>query len=141
MIIFSGCRGRHPLQNAKNRWEITNVDPDEEIENLMNLINNAILMHTGREVLPSDPLYPETLGRMFSCYDTLLDYRIFYIIAQFSGKFNRHMLSQSARFSDSRLPGCSRCPCQGSGGFHRDRRTRTRCSGCRFREHGRSSPD
>ena len=47
------------LTQAKNRWEITNVDPDEEIENLMNLINNAILMHTGREVLPSDPLYPE----------------------------------------------------------------------------------
>lgn len=47
------------LSQASNRWFVTNIEPDEEIENLKGLVHNAILMHTGREVLPVDPLYPE----------------------------------------------------------------------------------
>lgn len=47
------------LSQAKNRWAVTNVEEDEEINNLMNYVNNAISMQTGREILPSAPLYPE----------------------------------------------------------------------------------
>ena len=47
------------LNQAKNRWAVTNVSADEEIVNLMNFVNTAISMKTGREILPSAPQYPE----------------------------------------------------------------------------------
>lgn len=47
------------LNQAKNRWAITNVTPDEEITNLLNFVNTAISMKDGREILPSMPQYPE----------------------------------------------------------------------------------
>ncbi len=47
------------LNQAKIRWAVTNVDEDEEISNLLNFVNTAISMKTGREILPSAPQYPE----------------------------------------------------------------------------------
>lgn len=47
------------LNQAKIRWAVTNVDEDEEITNLLNFVNTAISMKTGREILPSAPQYPE----------------------------------------------------------------------------------
>jgi hypothetical protein len=47
------------LNQAKIRWAVTNVNEDEEISNLLNFVNTAISMKTGREILPSAPQYPE----------------------------------------------------------------------------------
>ena len=47
------------LNQAKIRWAVTNVNEDEEITNLLNFVNTAISMKTGREILPSAPQYPE----------------------------------------------------------------------------------
>lgn len=47
------------LNQAKNRWAITNAVEDEEITSLMNYINTAISMQTGRDISPSAPQYPE----------------------------------------------------------------------------------
>lgn len=47
------------LNQAKTRWAVTNVSEDEEITNLLNFVNTAISMKTGREILPSAPQYPE----------------------------------------------------------------------------------
>lgn len=47
------------LNQAKIRWAVTNVTEDEEISNLLNFVNIAISMKTGRDILPSAPQYPE----------------------------------------------------------------------------------
>lgn len=47
------------LNQAKNRWAVTNVDEDAEITNLLAVVNTALSMKTGRVILPSAPLYPE----------------------------------------------------------------------------------
>lgn len=47
------------LIEAKTRWAVTNAVEDGEITNLMNFVNTAISMKTGREILPSAPQYPE----------------------------------------------------------------------------------
>ncbi len=47
------------LNEAKIRWAVTNATEDGEIINLMNFVNTAISMKTGREILPSAPQYPE----------------------------------------------------------------------------------
>lgn len=47
------------LNQAKIRWAVTNVAEDEEIVNLLNFVNTAISMKTGRDIVPSAPQYPE----------------------------------------------------------------------------------
>ena len=47
------------LTQAQSRWAVTNVEEDEEIVSLMNYVNTAISMQTGREIAATDPLYPE----------------------------------------------------------------------------------
>lgn len=47
------------LNQAKIRWAVTNVQEDEEITNLLNFVNTAISMKTGRDIVPSAPQYPE----------------------------------------------------------------------------------
>ncbi len=47
------------LNQAKIRWAVTNVTEDNEIVNLLNFINTAISMKTGRDIVPSAPQYPE----------------------------------------------------------------------------------
>lgn len=47
------------LNQAKTRWAVTNIVEDEEITNLLNFVNTAISMKTGRDILPSAPQYPE----------------------------------------------------------------------------------
>lgn len=47
------------LNQAKIRWAVTNVQEDEEIINLLNFVNTAISMKTGRDIIPSAPQYPE----------------------------------------------------------------------------------
>lgn len=47
------------LTEAKQRWSVTNTTEDSEIINLMNFVNTAISMKTGREILPAAPQYPE----------------------------------------------------------------------------------
>jgi len=47
------------LTRAETRWQVTNVDKDDELENLKALVNTALSMKTGRVIPPSAPLYPE----------------------------------------------------------------------------------
>ncbi len=47
------------LTQAKQRWAVTNLVEDEEIRYLLNFINMALSMQSGREILPSAPQYPE----------------------------------------------------------------------------------
>lgn len=47
------------IARAETRWAVTNVDKDEELENLKVLINTALSMKTGRVIPPTAPLYPE----------------------------------------------------------------------------------
>lgn len=47
------------LNQAKNRWAVTNEIPDEETETLSNFVNVAISMKTGRDLPPTAPQYPE----------------------------------------------------------------------------------
>ena len=47
------------MNQAKTRWAVTNIVEDEEITNLLNFVNTAISMKTGRDILPSAPQYPE----------------------------------------------------------------------------------
>ena len=47
------------LTQAKAMWAVTNVDDDEEIQNLLALVSTALSMKTGRVIPPSAPLYPE----------------------------------------------------------------------------------
>ncbi|MCR4580403.1 MAG: hypothetical protein K5681_08655 [Treponema sp.] len=47
------------LNEAKNRWAITNVTEDEEIRTLLAFVETALSMNTGRVILPSAPQYPE----------------------------------------------------------------------------------
>ena len=56
------------LNQAKIRWAVTNINEDEEITNLLNFVNTAISMKTGREILPSAPQYPEMSQLMNIAY-------------------------------------------------------------------------
>lgn len=47
------------LNQAKIRWSVTNTNDDEEILSLLNYVNIAISMQTGREIKTSAPQYPE----------------------------------------------------------------------------------
>lgn len=47
------------LNQAKARWATTNSIEDEEISSLLNFVNVAISMQTGREIKSSEPQYPE----------------------------------------------------------------------------------
>ncbi|MBR1638570.1 MAG: hypothetical protein IJ688_04205 [Treponema sp.] len=47
------------LNEAKNRWAVTNVQEDEEIKTLLAFVETALSMNTGRVILPSAPQYPE----------------------------------------------------------------------------------
>lgn len=56
------------LNQAKIRWAVTNVTEDEEITNLLNFVNTAVSMKTGRDILPSAPQYPEMSQLMNLAY-------------------------------------------------------------------------
>lgn len=56
------------LNQAKIRWAVTNVNEDEEIVNLLNFVNTAISMKTGRDISPSAPQYPEMSQLMNIAY-------------------------------------------------------------------------
>lgn len=47
------------LNQAKTRWAVTHVEEDDEINSILSYVNTAVSMQTGREILPSAPLYPE----------------------------------------------------------------------------------
>lgn len=47
------------LNQAKSRWATTNSIEDEEISSLLNFVNVAISMQTGREIKTSEPQYSE----------------------------------------------------------------------------------
>lgn len=47
------------LTRAKDRWSITNVEENQEINNLLSLVNNALSLKTGRTIPVTAPLYPE----------------------------------------------------------------------------------
>jgi tetratricopeptide (TPR) repeat protein len=44
---------------AKTRWSATNVEPNAEIANWLDIINTALSMKTGRTIPVSAPLYPQ----------------------------------------------------------------------------------
>lgn len=47
------------FNQAKTRWSVTNVDPNAEITNWLDIIKTALSMKTGRTIPVSDPLYPQ----------------------------------------------------------------------------------
>ncbi len=60
------------IQTAKKLWAKTHNDTNSEYEDLYVLINTAINLQKGRELLPSDPLYAEMsqiLNKANLCYD------------------------------------------------------------------------
>ena len=52
-------RAESLLSQAKKRWELTNIEEDAEISNLMALVMTALSMKMGRTIAPTAPLYPE----------------------------------------------------------------------------------
>lgn len=44
---------------AKSRWSTTNIDPNPEVSNWLEIINTALSMKTGRTIPVSAPLYPQ----------------------------------------------------------------------------------
>jgi hypothetical protein len=44
---------------AKTRWGVTNVSPNPEVTNWLDIINTALSMKTGRTIPVSAPLYPQ----------------------------------------------------------------------------------
>lgn len=47
------------LNQARDRWLVTNVDEDQEILNLLALVSTALTMNSGRSLSHTSPLYPE----------------------------------------------------------------------------------
>lgn len=47
------------LLQAKARWAVTNVEPNVEVANWLEIINTALSMKTGRTIPVSAPLYPQ----------------------------------------------------------------------------------
>jgi exonuclease VII small subunit len=47
------------LLQAKARWAVTNVEPNLEVANWLEIINTALSMKTGRTIPVSAPLYPQ----------------------------------------------------------------------------------
>ncbi|TVR70413.1 MAG: hypothetical protein EA427_05865 [Spirochaetaceae bacterium] len=56
---------RDTLLQAQQTWEQTNVDPNSEIDRLLLLATAALNLEEGRELSPTDPLYP-VLGNYLS---------------------------------------------------------------------------
>ena len=46
---------------ARNRWAITNVDPNEEITNWISIVQSAVAVRTERTIPISAPLYPQMM--------------------------------------------------------------------------------
>lgn len=44
---------------AKTRWSVTNIEPNSEVKNWLEIINTALSMKTGRTIPVSAPLYPQ----------------------------------------------------------------------------------
>lgn len=44
---------------AKTRWAVTNIEPNAEVANWLDIINTALSMKTGRTIPVSAPLYPQ----------------------------------------------------------------------------------
>lgn len=47
------------LIQARTRWAVTNIEPNPEISNWLEIINTALSMKTGRTIPVSAPLYPQ----------------------------------------------------------------------------------
>lgn len=47
------------LVQARTRWAVTNIEPNPEISNWLEIINTALSMKTGRTIAVSAPLYPQ----------------------------------------------------------------------------------
>ena len=49
------------LISARSRWAVTHVDPNEEVENWLTIVNTAGALKTGRTIPVSAPLYPQMI--------------------------------------------------------------------------------
>ncbi|MDR0473406.1 MAG: hypothetical protein LBH43_07030, partial [Treponema sp.] len=47
------------LVRAQNRWRVTNVENEEEVEYWLNMVRGAASLRSGRVIPPTAPLYPE----------------------------------------------------------------------------------
>lgn len=57
---------------AKTRWSVTNVEPNSEVNNWLDIINTALSMKTGRTIPVSAPLYPQ-MSQILSSANQLFD--------------------------------------------------------------------
>jgi tetratricopeptide (TPR) repeat protein len=47
------------LVRARNRWRVTRSERNEEVEYWLDMVRGALSLRSGREILPTAPLYPE----------------------------------------------------------------------------------
>jgi tetratricopeptide (TPR) repeat protein len=60
-LFFAGNfqQAEDNLIRARNRWNVTNVDDNEEVILWLGIVRNAMSANSGREISPTAPLYPE----------------------------------------------------------------------------------
>ena len=54
-------KAEETLNTARSRWAVTNIEPNEEVENWLAIVNTAGTLKTGRSIPPSAPLYPQMI--------------------------------------------------------------------------------
>jgi len=55
---------------ARNRWRVTNVEDNDEVQHWLTIVDTALSMKTGRTIPVSAPLYPQ-MSQMLSSANTL----------------------------------------------------------------------
>ncbi len=66
-------RAEVSLTLAKSRWAVTNVEPNEEVENWIAIVNTAGTLKTGRTIPVSAPLYPQMIQLLNNANQLYLD--------------------------------------------------------------------
>ncbi|WP_253719317.1 hypothetical protein [Treponema sp. OMZ 789] len=66
-------RAEETLIAARNRWAVTHVDPNEEVENWLGIVNTAGTLKTGRTIPVSAPLYPQMIQLLNNANQLYLD--------------------------------------------------------------------
>jgi len=52
-------RAEDYLLRARSRWQVTNIDENEEVIYWLGIVRGALSLRSGRVILPTAPLYPE----------------------------------------------------------------------------------
>ncbi|UTC75716.1 hypothetical protein E4O03_03045 [Treponema sp. OMZ 792] len=66
-------KAEETLNAARSRWAVTNIEPNEEVENWLAIVNTAGTLKTGRTIPPSAPLYPQMIQLLNNANQLYLD--------------------------------------------------------------------